>query len=351
MNTVVSQERDSHTAPHGDSFIATLRTLAPATLAIGVGLALLVALILIHVAQGQADIQPAMVFEALVAPNDSTAHAIIRHVRLPRVTVGILAGAALAMAGVLLQTVMHNSLASPSTVGVNAGAYLALVVATMFAPAALDLSPLFIAFGGGLGAAMLVYGLAASVSATPVRLTLAGIAVAFTFAALTAALQLLYENETAGLFFWGAGSLLQTDWSGVSYAWPRLAVAVGVGVSVARNGSEIEPPLAAPINRMITTISTPSATSPPITRNACRPVGPLRPARAGGSARVGCSARDGARPRPCAMSARSSSARDERAREGSPSSSSDGSGSGAGCCAPLPSRIWRMRSSAASCSS
>lgn len=80
----------------------------------------------------------------------------------------------------------------------------------IFAPG-LFVWPMLVAFIGGLLAALLVYAIASSVRVTPIRLTLAGVAVSLALAAFTAALQLFYENETANLFFWGAGSLVQTD--------------------------------------------------------------------------------------------------------------------------------------------
>ncbi|HEX2035529.1 MAG TPA: iron ABC transporter permease [Chloroflexota bacterium] len=207
----------------------------PAAVAIlTAGLLALGALIVVHVTQGQANLTAGTVLEALVWPNDGLQHNIVRHVRLPRAAVGVLAGAALAVSGVLLQAVTRNPLASATTLGVNAGAYLAIVGAAIAAPRLLHLSPLLVAFAGGGGAALLVYLLAGAMGTTPIRLVLAGVAVSLACAAATATLQLLFENETAGLFFWGAGSLIQKDWSGAAYAWPRVAVGLVLALAVSR---------------------------------------------------------------------------------------------------------------------
>ncbi|XHX79889.1 MAG: iron ABC transporter permease [Stenomitos frigidus ULC029] len=191
----------------------------------GVGSLLLLALVLLHTIQGQEGLNLMTVLAAIFAPQDTAAHQILWSLRLPRVGMGILAGMALGMAGVLFQTITRNPLASPDILGVNSGAYFAIVLTTLFAPGLMERSPLLVALTGGLLAAGLVYAIAASVKITPTRLALAGLAVSLTLAAFTAALQLFYENETAGLFFWGAGSLVQTDWRGNLYALPRLASA------------------------------------------------------------------------------------------------------------------------------
>lgn len=199
-----------------------------------VGPLLLAALSLLHVSQGQYAIDSRTIVEALVVPEDTLAHSIVRYVRLPRLTVALLSGMALAAAGVLLQGVTRNPLASPATLGVNAGAYFALVAATIFAPSFLDISPVLMAFGGGMLAAGLVYVMAAGSGQTaPVRLALAGVAVSLALSALTGTLQLIYENETAGLFYWGAGSLLQNDWDNAAYAWPRIAAGLGLALLLA----------------------------------------------------------------------------------------------------------------------
>ena len=201
---------------------------------LGIGVVLLLILLFIHAVQGQAEINVATVVTAIFSPDDSAAHNIVRYVRLPRSSIGVLAGAALGMAEVLLQTVTRNPLASPATLGINAGAYLAVTITTIFAPGIFAWSPVLVAFVGGLLAALLVYAIASAVQVTPIRLTLAGVAVSLALAAFTAALLLFYENETTGLFFWGAGSLVQTDWSGTTYAAPRVLVGAVLALLLAK---------------------------------------------------------------------------------------------------------------------
>lgn len=198
------------------------------------GGALLLLLSLLHVLQGALGLSAPEVLRAVLAFDGSSEHAVVRYVRLPRTAVGVLAGAALAVSGLMLQTVTRNALASPATLGVNAGAYLAVVAATLFAPGLLAFSPLLTALLGGLGAAALVYALAASAHVTPLRLVLAGTALSLALAAVTGTLQLLYEGETAGLFLWGAGRLEQNDWSGTLFLLPRVGAALLLALLLAR---------------------------------------------------------------------------------------------------------------------
>ncbi|MCU0551409.1 MAG: iron ABC transporter permease [Leptolyngbya sp. Prado105] len=200
----------------------------------GLGTILLLVLFMVHLTQGQANLDLATVIEAIFSPKDTADHNIVRYLRLPRATLGILAGAALGMAGTVLQTITRNPLASPATLGINAGAYLAVTLAVIFSPGLFSISPTLIALVGGLFAAILAYAIAGAVRATPLRLTLAGVAVSLALSAMTAALQLIYENETSDLFFWGAGSLAQIDWSRVQYAAPRITISTILLLSMAR---------------------------------------------------------------------------------------------------------------------
>ncbi|MCT7996747.1 iron ABC transporter permease [Laspinema olomoucense] len=195
------------------------------------GLLLLVMLLFIHIIQGQTDINMGTTFNAIIAPNDDIpAHNIVRLMRLPRAAIAVITGAAWGIAGALLQTVTRNPLASSSTLGINAGAYFAVAATGIFAPDLFARSPVLVALTGGLLAAGLTYAIAAGVEVSPIRLTLSGVAVSLALASFTALLQVFYENQTTGLFFWGAGSLLQTDWTNSAYAFPRVAIAAGLAL-------------------------------------------------------------------------------------------------------------------------
>ena len=118
----------------------------------------------------------------LLTGADTTPVRIVRFMRLPRTCAGLLAGAALAASGAMVQGVLANSLAAPSTIGVNAGAGLAVALFCAAAPGAVALVP-FAALLGAFGGVMLVMVIARHTSASRITLVLAGVAVSGIFSA------------------------------------------------------------------------------------------------------------------------------------------------------------------------
>lgn len=186
------------------------------------GLVALLFLTFISLTQGLADISVNTVVQALVSPQDIADHHLIRSVRLPRTVMGLLAGAALAVSGVLMQTVTRNPLASETTLGVNAGAYLAVVAGMIFWPGLLHQYALPLAVAGGTLAAVAVYALAGKTQGSPLRIALSGMIVTLVLSSVTSALVLLNHQTTQGIFLWGSGSLIQNDWDGVAFSWPWI---------------------------------------------------------------------------------------------------------------------------------
>jgi ABC-type Fe3+-siderophore transport system permease subunit len=208
---------------------------------VGGGVLLLAALVAVHITQGAANIGIPTILDSIFAPDGSIEHEIVRHLRMPRAVVGVLAGAGFAISGALIQASTRNPLASETTLGVTAGAYLALIVFVIFAPTLpaefswiSSLSGVVIAFAGGMGAALLVYVIAAGIQVTPVRLVLAGIAVGMVVSALTSALMIFFTEQTRGVLFWGAGSLIQNDWKNASFSWPLIAGTAFIAVLMGR---------------------------------------------------------------------------------------------------------------------
>ncbi|MFB4166133.1 iron ABC transporter permease [Alteribacillus sp. JSM 102045] len=194
-----------------------------AVLIFGGGTALLLFLIAFHLMQSSRDIPFHIVWEAIWNKGDSLQHNIVQSIYLPRIVIGIIAGSALAAAGVIFQTLTKNPLASPSTLGVHSGAYFFVVAGTIFGPSWLGGSGFLLAFLGGTFAAVLVFLLAGGHTATPVRMALAGMVLTLMFTSFTSTLQIFFEYETAGLFLWGNGTLVQQDWNGVTFSLPWVA--------------------------------------------------------------------------------------------------------------------------------
>lgn len=216
-------------APSATDAAAPAARTATLFAALAAGLVLVAVLAAIHVTQGSSSVNVIDLWNVLTGNGDDQAAAVLVASRVPRLLAGVLVGVSLGVAGIVMQTVARNILASPDTLAVNAGAYLAVVAVTAFGITVPLLTGSLIAFLGGLAAAALVLGLAAGGGgngAGTVRLVLAGSAIALAFSALTTMLLLLFAEETTGLFAWGAGTLGQTSLDGVAQLGPVVLATV-----------------------------------------------------------------------------------------------------------------------------
>ena len=206
-----------HPAPVGRRFAGTAAGL-------GVLASLLVVLVLAagwHLTQGTSG--------AIFADAD-----VLWGSRIPRLVAGVAVGMALGVAGMLMQSLARNTLASPDTLGVTAGAYLAVTAVAAFGIAVPIWASGFVAFAGGLIAAIIVLGLAGGAGTSTTRLVLAGTALALAFQAGTSALLVLFDEETKGLLAWGSGSLSQLGLESFLRAAPVVAVAVALALVMSR---------------------------------------------------------------------------------------------------------------------
>ncbi|MFK4730269.1 iron ABC transporter permease [Agromyces mediolanus] len=201
-------------------------------LVVPAGIAVIALLAMLGLSAGTPWIAPADALRLLVEPDGSQASIILHTLRLPRVLLAVAAGAALAVAGVVMQALTRNPLADPGILGVNAGAAFAVA----FAVVVLDLQ----AFGATLGFAFVGAAIAgllvallggAGRSSSIARLALAGVAVGAVLSGFTQALSLLDPADYAAIRIWEAGSLAARD---VPTALGALAViAVGLALALA----------------------------------------------------------------------------------------------------------------------
>lgn len=142
----------------------------------------------------------------------------------PRVAMAILIGLGLGLAGAVTQQILGNPLASPTTLGVEAGGQFGITVATLFFPGLLALSADLAAVSGGFLAIGLVIALTWRLGFSPVTVILAGLVVTFFLGAVNMAFLLLKGEWLGNLFIWGAGSLVQNNWQPFMDLWPRVLV-------------------------------------------------------------------------------------------------------------------------------
>lgn len=220
MTQLTAPRQDVTTAPLGP--VRRMRVAGVFAIAF-VALVLLAA---IHLTQGTSSVNAGDLLRLAIGQGSDNSANVLVASRLPRLLAGVLVGLALGVAGAGLQSLARNPLASPDTLGVNAGAYLAVVVFAAFGISLPTLPSGGVAFLGGLAAAVLVLGLSAGGTAGPTRLILAGSAVAMALAGVTTLLLLLYREQTVGTFAWGSGTLVQTDLDAVKQMAPIVALGI-----------------------------------------------------------------------------------------------------------------------------
>lgn len=160
---------------------------------------------------------PVGIGDIFAGAEDPLLRVIVLELRLPRILLAVLCGAAMGLSGVILQSLTRNPLAAPGLVGVEAGASVTVLIAMILWPSALamELYPLA-AMAGGLAVALLIAGLAWSVGGTPLRLLLVGVGISAMLAAV-ADLLITYGRIEAveSALLWLAGSLHRAGWDNV----------------------------------------------------------------------------------------------------------------------------------------
>ena len=203
------------------------RLTARKVLFILVGLGGLVALVLVATSVGSADLGvnsvasaiAARIFPFLNLEVSSKVDIIVWDIRLPRIVLGIVAGAGLAISGAAMQGIMRNPLVSPFTIGISSAAGFGASVAIVLGAGMVGSGKYLIitnAFAFALLAAFLVYGLARIRGMRPETLILAGIALMYFFSAATSLLQYIAtEQELHAVVHWLFGSLTGASWENI----------------------------------------------------------------------------------------------------------------------------------------
>lgn len=222
MTVAITQLREMHGAYR--------RASARRGVILAVAVLCLAGLILVDLTTGPSGVAVADVWKGLKAgPNgdDRTLAIILWQLRMPQTSMGVLVGACLGLAGLQMQTILNNPLASPFTLGFSAAAGFGAALAIMFGgilPVPPYLLAPFCAFTMTLVACGLVYAITRLCSATPEILVLGGIAVLFLFQSIQSLLQFLASPELLQqIVFWLFGSLLKSTWTSVAVTGAILA--------------------------------------------------------------------------------------------------------------------------------
>ncbi|WP_405912633.1 iron ABC transporter permease [Streptomyces sp. NBC_00963] len=192
--------------------------------------------VLLSLAVGARAIAPSAVIDALLHGGHSNTAEVVRQLRVPRTLIGLMVGAALALAGTVLQGITRNPIADPGILGISQGASVGVVLAIAFAGIHTLTGYVWFAFAGAAVASVAVYAIASRGrgGATPVKLALGGAAIN---ALLVSVVQAVLTTKASALDefrFWQVGSIGGRDTDIVGQIWPFLLVGVVLVASVAR---------------------------------------------------------------------------------------------------------------------
>lgn len=184
-----------------------------------------------NLAFGAVPIPPGEVVAALLGRGEGTAASIVLYARLPRLCGCLLAGAALACAGVIIQGVLNNPLAAPNVIGVNSGAGLATALCCALAPGAVRLTPIA-AFLGALAGVLLVLFISERAGAARITLVLAGVAMSSMFGAGIDAVVTFVPDALSGYTDFRVGGVKNLSMARLAPAFWVILIALLIALSL-----------------------------------------------------------------------------------------------------------------------
>ncbi|MGP3635163.1 FecCD family ABC transporter permease [Streptomyces sp. 24-1644] len=192
--------------------------------------------ILLSLAVGARSIPPSEVYDALVHGGHSDAAEVIRNMRVPRTVIGLMVGAALALAGTVLQGITRNPIADPGILGISQGASVGVVLAIAYAGIHTLTGYVWFAFAGAAAASVAVYAIASSGrgGATPVKLALGGAAINALLVSVTSAVLTTNAAALDEFRFWQVGSIAGREAEVAGQIWPFLLFGAVLVLSVSR---------------------------------------------------------------------------------------------------------------------
>ncbi|MFJ7212932.1 FecCD family ABC transporter permease [Amycolatopsis sp. NPDC098790] len=199
---------------------------------LGTAVAGLVVVAVLSVGVGAHAIAPGDVLRALFGGGQGTDQVVVRDVRVPRAVLAVGVGAALGVAGVLVQALSRNPLAEPGVLGVTAGAGFAVTVGSAFGLAASASGQLLLAVLGAVAAAVLVYAVGRR---SPLRLILTGTALSSVLLGVGLGLRLLLPDTFDVYRFWSVGSLAGREQAPVALPLVLIGVALVGAFAVSRS--------------------------------------------------------------------------------------------------------------------
>ena len=213
------------------------RTAARRVVALAGTVLLLAVLVVLSIGVGAKEIPFDRAIAALFSHGRSEQDAVVVGLRLPRTVLGILVGAALAVAGAIIQALTRNPLADPGILGVNAGAALAVSVGVAAFGVTSILGYVWFAFAGAIAATVLVVliGAAGRGGSSPLRMTLAGVGLGAVFSGITSDVALTDPQAFQRMLSWSTGSLVGPTLSTSGVVAVPIVIGLAIAVLIARD--------------------------------------------------------------------------------------------------------------------
>jgi len=166
--------------------------------------------------------------------NGSNEQLVIQNVRFPRAIIASVVGASLAIAGLFMQVLTKNPLASPSVLGINAGASMLIVLSITFFNLHSVTATIWLAFLGAALSSLFVFGLSSlgKDGTTPLKITLAGVSIAAMFSSITQGLLVTNEVALEQVLFWLAGSVQGRSLDSLVMVLPYIVVAWLISLAI-----------------------------------------------------------------------------------------------------------------------
>jgi ferric hydroxamate transport system permease protein len=201
---------------------------------------------------------------SLARPSPDLVSVSIVYSLAPRMAMCLLCGAALAASGVVVQNLLRNPLAEPTTLGTSAGAQLALTVTALWWPNVLIAGTDVVALLGAGGATILVFAMSFDRQLSPERLILSGIVLSLTTGTVITVLSVFHGDDLGGIFIWATGAMNQNDWGSFNSLAPKIILcwfllcALARPITVASLGDETARSLGIPIGLLRLTAFVPA---------------------------------------------------------------------------------------------
>ena len=208
-------------------------------LIIALGALVLALFLVVFSTVGSVNLRLDEILSALINNDNKMVTTIVYKMRLPRNVLAVIVGANLAVAGILLQSVMKNPLADPGITGVSTGASVAAIIILLLLPQYTGILPL-VAFVGGALACILVFVMSYKNGVKPGRIVLAGVAVNTILGGVISFLSVMYSDRIQSAMLWLNGSLATKTWVHVEMLFAYSIIGLIISLFLIRSANILQ---------------------------------------------------------------------------------------------------------------